>query len=111
MKAIPFLRLAITWSCDGCKCAASITVDRLTTVRTMAAYVAAAHREQSPACPRVAAALSAARSYWDAIKPNQATPHFDLIWRDGDELALTKEEKTGGPMLIIDPTGRPFLKK
>jgi hypothetical protein len=90
----------VSWSCDGCKKAAGVDVKMGASAREMSEYVSRAHREMSSSCPRDKAVLSGQRSYLDSFA-NTATPHFKLTWRDADELGLTKEEKKGGPMIVI----------
>ena len=95
-----FNRTPISFDCDGCKKAFTLDVPLGAKVLDMTARIMKFHREQSPACPRDFAVLTAQRSYNDEFNPKKMTPHFRMGWRDVDELDLTKEERRT-PMIVI----------
>lgn len=103
-----FNRIPVSGTCDGCKKAWRVDIPLGAKVSEIARRVEDSHRERSPNCPRAKAILSAERSFLDDItwmnlteqKTNGATPVFRMIWRDADELELTKEERRS-PMVII----------
>jgi hypothetical protein len=101
-------RFPISGTCDQCKKAWRVDVPLGSTLLQMIRYVEDSHRDRSPNCPRVKAILSDERSFLDDVtwmaltktKSTGATPVFRMIWRDADELDLTKEERKT-PMIII----------
>jgi hypothetical protein len=107
----------ISGTCDQCKRAWSLTAPFDDVLRCrqdpqvaarLAQRVADSHRERSPNCPRAKAVICKDRSYldditWQALtktRTNGATPVFRMIWRDADELDLSKEERKT-PMIIM----------
>lgn len=103
-----FTHVPISGTCDGCKKAWRVDVPLGSKVDDMARRVADSHRERSPNCPRARAVLCADRSFLDNLEWQRltktrgtgATPVFRMIWRDADELELTKEERRT-PMIIL----------
>jgi len=98
----------VSGTCDQCKKAWRVDVPLGSKVLEIAKRVQDSHRDRSPNCPRAKAVLCADRSFLDDItwqiesktKTNGATPVFRMIWRDADELELTKEERKT-PMIIM----------
>ena len=103
-----FNRIPISGSCDQCKKAWRVDVPLGTKMGAMSRYVEDSHRDRSPDCPRAKAVLCDERSFLDDITWMQLTrtrsqghtPVFRMIWRDMDELDLTKQERKT-PMIIM----------
>ena len=100
-----FNNYVVSLECDGCKKAfpsteGTLTVPMGSTLPEMLKRVRDFHRAQSPRCPRDSAQLTTSRSFADEFNQRIHTPHFRMIWRDADELDLTKEERKT-PMIVI----------
>ncbi len=98
----------VSGTCDGCKKAWRVDIPLGSKLPVICRYVEDSHRDRSPNCPRAKALLCADRSFLDdvayqmeyKVRTNGATPVFRMIWRDADELDLTKEERKT-PMIIM----------
>jgi hypothetical protein len=98
----------VSGTCDGCKKAWRVDIPLGSKLRAICQYVEDSHRDRSPNCPRAKAILCTDRSFLDdvayqmeyKVRTNGATLVFRMIWRDADELDLTKEERKT-PMIIM----------